>query len=206
MNFPDLLGHWGYPAIFVVVMLGNLGVPLPEESVLILAGCLVWDGQLRLVPALAVGILSAIAGDNLGYWAAREYGRPVLERYGHWILLTPERLDKAVCLVKRYGASAVFVARFAPGLRFLAGPVAGATRLAPLPFLVANVSGAVVYVPLMVGAGYTVGYGFAAQLAALERAVGEVGHLVLALAALGALVVFGRRAWQHRQAQPGGDP
>jgi membrane protein DedA with SNARE-associated domain len=206
VSVSDLLGHWGYPAIFVVVMLGNLGVPVPEESVLLLAGYLVWDGQLRLLPALCVGILSAVAGDNLGYWAARAYGRRAVTRYGHWILRTPERLDRVVRLVARYGAPAVFAARFVPGLRFLAGPVAGAIGLPPLPFVAANVAGAVLYVPLILGTGYALGYGVAGPLAPLGRAAGSAEHLVLALAALGALALLGRRSWHRRRAQPGRIP
>ena len=88
-----LLQHWGYFAIFAVVILGNMGLPFPEETVLVLAGYLVWDGQLRLPIVLGVGIFSAVLGDNLGYWMGRGFGRRAIERYGHWIFVTPERLD-----------------------------------------------------------------------------------------------------------------
>ena len=79
-----LIKHWGYLAIFVFVVLGNLGVPVPEESILVLAGYLVWQGDLRLPLVLLVGMLSAIAGDNLGYWLGRRYGQAAIARYGRW--------------------------------------------------------------------------------------------------------------------------
>src|SRR5574341_1666084 len=63
----ELIGHWGYSAIFLAVVLGNVGMPVPEEAILALAGYLVWRGKLRLPLVLAVGIASAAAGDNLGY-------------------------------------------------------------------------------------------------------------------------------------------
>jgi len=75
---PDLrplIEHWGYVAIFVFVILGNLGIPVPEESILVMAGYLVWQGELRLPLVLLVGIFSAISGDNLGYWIGRRYGQ-----------------------------------------------------------------------------------------------------------------------------------
>jgi len=124
-----LIEHWGYLAIFVFVLLGNLGVPVPEESILVLAGYLVWQGDLRLPLVLLVGILSAVAGDNLGYWIGRRYGQAAITRYGRWVLLTPARLDATRRFVTRYGAVGVFAARFIAGLRFLAGPVAGSTGL-----------------------------------------------------------------------------
>ena len=80
-DLTQLLGHWGYVALFVIVVLGNVGVPLPEETVLALAGYLVWRGDMRLPVVLVVGVVSAVAGDNLGYWVGRRFGRNALPRY-----------------------------------------------------------------------------------------------------------------------------
>ena len=189
-----LIEHWGYLAIFVFVLLGNLGVPVPEESILVLAGYLVWQGDLRLPLVLLVGVLSAIAGDNLGYWIGRRYGQAAIARYGRWVLLTPARLDATRRFVTRYGAFGVFAARFIAGLRFLAGPVAGSTGLPPLAFVAANALGAVVYVPTMVAAGYGVAYGLGEYLKRFEHVVGRVEHVVLLGAILGTIAWLGWRA------------
>ena len=189
-----LIEHWGYVAICVCVILGNLGLPVPEESILVLAGYLVWQGELRLPLVLLVGILSAIAGDNLGYWLGRRYGQAAIARYGRWAGLTPARLDATRRVVTRYGAVGVVAARFLPGLRFLAGPVAGSTGLPPLTFVAANTLGALLYVPTMVAAGYGVAYGLGEYLNRVERVVGRIEHVVLVGAILGALAVLGWRA------------
>lgn len=189
----QLIGHWGYPAIFLFVILGNLGLPVPEESILVLAGYLVWQGDLRLAMVLAVGIVSAVAGDNLGYWIGRRYGQEAIERYGHWVLLTPERLGTARRFVTRYGSFGVFAARFIAGLRFMAGPLAGATGLRPLAFVSANALGAILYVPSMVGAGYAIGMGLSDYVKRFERAVGKFEHVVLIAAILLTLALLGRR-------------
>ena len=194
---PDLghlIEHWGYLAIVVFVILGNLGVPVPEESILVLAGYLVWQGDLRLPLILLVGILSAIVGDNLGYWIGRRYGQEAIARYGRWVLLTPARLEATRRFVTRYGAFGVFAARFIVGLRFMAGPLAGSTGLPPLAFVAANVLGAVVYVPTMVAAGYGVAYGLGDYLKRFERIVGKVEHVVLIGAIIGTLAFLGWRA------------
>jgi membrane protein DedA with SNARE-associated domain len=193
-DLSQLIGHWGYVAIFVLVILGNMGVPLPEETVLLLAGYLVWQGALRLPIVLGIGILSAVVGDNIGYQIGRHYGQAAIERYGLWVLGSVRRLECMRGFVTRYGSLGVFVARFLPGIRFMAGPLAGATGLRPLPFLVANVVGAALYVPLSVALGYAVGYGLGDYVNRLERVAGELARLVLAVAILAALALMGWRA------------
>ncbi len=182
---PDMagaIGHWGYLAIFLFVILGNTGAPVPEEAVLALAGYLVWQGELRLPFVLAVGIASATIGDSLGYWLGRRFGRAAIERYGHWVLGGPARIERIERFVTRYGPLGVFVARFLPGLRFMAGPLAGALDLRFARFLVANLLGAAAYVPVMIGVGYTVGLGFGVYVERLRHLVGSLEPTVLAVA------------------------
>ena len=162
-SMPDLtqlLGHWGYAALFVVVVLGNVGLPLPEETVLALAGYLVWRGDMRLPVVLVVGVVSAVAGDNLGYWVGHRFGR------------------KRAASVRMLGAGAPRAAVDDGGLHRAARPlrsvrrpfhsrasgswrahsraVSGcASRDSSSPMC----SGPLVYVPTVVGAGYAIGYG-----------------------------------------------
>jgi membrane protein DedA with SNARE-associated domain len=171
-----LVGQWGYAAIFAAVVLGNLGLPVPEESVLVLAGYAVWRGDLAWTAVLVVGVVGAVAGDNLGYWLGRHYGRAVLERHGRWVGLPPTRVRALAAAVTRYGGAAVLVARFVAGFRFLAGPLAGATGMRPAIFVVANVLGALLFVPAAVGLGYAVGYGLGP---AIEPLVGRAESLVV---------------------------
>jgi membrane protein DedA with SNARE-associated domain len=195
MNDPGwLLNNWGYIAIFAVVILGNMGLPIPEETILILAGYLVWEGQLRLPLVLVVGVVSAILGDNLGYWLGHKFGRRTVERYERWIFVTPARLDAVQRIVARYGPLAVFAARFLPGLRCLAGPVAGITGVRPLPFIVANVLGASLYVPAAVGIGYAIGLGWGEYVARWEKAAWQLEHVVLIFAVCVTLILLAWRA------------
>lgn len=180
-----VIAQWGYLAIFAFVVLGNLGVPIPENSVLWLAGFFVWKGRLSLPFVLLAGIVAAVAGDNLGYWIGRRYGQRAVERHGRTIRLTPERLDRMRRFVHRYGPVGVFLARFVIGLRFMAGPLAGSLGLPPLPFLLANVLGALVYVPLTVGEGYAVGYGYRRYVRGFLLGADKLEHVLL----LGAIVL-----------------
>ncbi len=189
-----LIAHWGYAAIFLIVVLGNVGVPVPEETALIVAGYLVWQGRFKLPLVLAVGIVSAVAGDNMGYWLGRRYGRGVVDRLAGWGQVGSERLEAMQSVVARYGPLGVFVGRFLPGLRFLAGPLAGATGLGFRPFFVANVLGAALFVPYGVGLGYAIGYGLGAYVGRLRLAE----RLVLLGLIIGAAALVAWRLWRSR--------
>ena len=180
-DFIHLVRDWGYPGIFLVVILGNIGLPVPEETVLALAGYLVWAGQLRVLPVLIVAILSAVAGDTLGYWLGRNYGRTVVDRFAQ----NRGRVAAAERFIGRYGVLAVAAARFVGGVRFLAGPLAGAMGLPFRSFLFGNFLGAVLFVPYAVGMGYAIGYGLGPYVARVQHALGTVGMA----AVIGALVL-----------------
>ena len=182
------VGHWGYLAVFVAILLGNVGFPVPEESIILLSGYLAWRGTFSLPGAIAVGIASAIVGDNLGYWIGREGGRPLLLRYGRYILLSPRQLQRAEEFFARRGRWAVFLGRFIAGMRFLAGPLAGISRMPFWEFFAYNAAGALVYVTAVILVGYAAGPHLHAVLRTLERAE----HFV----ALGAALLVAGLAWR----------
>ena len=190
----EFVAHWGYLAIVVIVVLGNVGLPVPEESALLAGGYLVWRGDLMWSGVLTVGVVSAVAGDNVGYWIGRRYGPRGLERLRRLVGITSQQLQSMRALMVRWGPLGVFVARFIPGLRFLAGPLAGTVGLPFTAFLTANVLGAVVYVPVIVAAGYAVGYGAGPHVERVLRTFGPVEYVVLTVAVVAAGTVFLWRA------------
>jgi membrane protein DedA with SNARE-associated domain len=189
-----LVAHWGYLAVFVIVVLGNVGLPVPEETALLAAGYLVWRGDLRLSLVLTVGIVSAVVGDNLGYWIGRRWGQGAVERFRRLIGIPSQRFASMRGVIVRWGPLGVFVARFVAGLRFLAGPLAGACGLPFTAFICANVLGAIVYVPAAVGAGYAIGSGLGLYVERLLR-LGKIEYwaLIAAVLVVGALFVW--RTW-----------
>jgi len=197
---PDLipfLEHWRYPAIFAAVILGNVGLPIPEETVLALGGFLAHRGEMHLPTVIAVGVLAAIVGDNVGYWLGHRYGRGSLERYSRYVWVSADHLARVSAFMARYGGLAVFAARFVPGVRCLAGPVGGAMGMSPRTFLVANTLGALVYVPYAVGLGYAVSYGVGHVI---ERLVGRAEPVVVAVIALLTLAFVARRLLERTSA------
>jgi membrane protein DedA with SNARE-associated domain len=193
-----VLASWGYLALFLGVLLGNVGLPLPESCLLWVAGALVWQGRFSLPIVLAAGVAAAVVGDNGGYWIGRRYGHRLLARHGRRLGLTERRIAAVRSLLVRHGPLGVFGARFVTGLRFLAGPVAGLMGLAPRRFLLANVLGALVYVPLTVGEGYAAGYGLGAFVHRLHRGVASLELAAVCAVLLGVALVLGWRILRGR--------
>jgi membrane protein DedA with SNARE-associated domain len=113
----ELIGRYGYLVVFFGVMLESAGVPLPGETILLASGALAHRGVLSFGDALVFGILGAVVGDQIGYWAGRLGGRPFLLRWGRYVRITPGRLGHAEAFFARHGGRAVFLARFVAGLR-----------------------------------------------------------------------------------------
>ena len=204
MDPTELLAHWGYLALFLLVILGNIGLPVPEETILVLAGYMCWRGELHIVIVLVIGIVSAVGGDNVGYWLGHKYGKVTLERHASWLLGHPDRLAMMQDFVAKRGALAVFIARFVPGLRFMAGPLAGALGMPVTTFFAANLLGAVTYVPVVVGLGYGLGYGIGEYVERLRRLGTDVEQVVLIAALVFFSALLARRLLRARRRRGSG--
>lgn len=176
--------HYGYWAIAVALLLENTGIPVPGETVLLLASFLAYsEHSLQLSWIIIVGTIAATLGDNLGYAIGFRGGRPLLERYRELLGLRPAGLERGDRLFAQYGTVAVFFARFIFGLRILAGPLAGVLRMPWKKFLLFNFLGALLWVAVIASVGYLFGRNWARLAQGLKWFDITVAVLVL-LAAL----------------------
>ena len=153
----DLLATWGYLGIFTAVFVGNLGIPVPEETVMLAAGFFAGQRLLDLRLVYVVVILSAVIGDCCGYVIGRTGGQRVLARLAVMFPFMRTRYERLQLFFQTHGSKAVFMARFIAGVRFMAGPMAGACGMPFFQFLGWNVLGAIVWCSLVVTVGYLVG-------------------------------------------------
>jgi membrane protein DedA with SNARE-associated domain len=151
------LNHYGYLAVVALVLLEDFGVPVPGETTLILAAVYAGAGRLNVVLVGVLAFLAAVAGDNIGFAIGHFGGRRLVERYGRYVLLTPERLDKATRFFQRHGGKVVIVARFIEGLRQANGIIAGITGMHWARFLAFNALGAALWVAVWTSVGYLSG-------------------------------------------------
>ena len=148
------LDSYGYLAVAGLVLLEDFGVPVPGETMLILGAVYAGTGRLSLPLVAGLGFLGAVAGDNLGFAIGHFGGRRLVERYGHYIFLTPERLDKTTRFFDRQGGKIIVVARFVEGLRQANGIIAGTSGMHWARFLVFNAIGAALWVLVWTSVGY----------------------------------------------------
>lgn len=139
------LHEYGLLTLFLVICFESLGVPLPGESALVSASLLAARGELSIVNVFLVVWAAAVVGDFTGYLIGRFGGRPLLERYGWLVRLTPERLHTFEGVFERRGPIIVVTARFFVLLRQLNGLIAGSMGMAWTKFLVANIIGAALW-------------------------------------------------------------
>ena len=193
-----MLDHYGYLAVAGLVMVESFGVPVPAQTLLIVAGIYAGSGKLNVALVGLLGCLAAVVGDSIGYWIGRAGGRRLVLRVGRYVLLTEERLNKAEGFFERHGGKIVAVARFIDGLRQFNGVVAGVANMAWWRFLAINALGAVLWASLWTAFGYLAGQH-------IDRIYDEARryqtYLLIALA-VGAALVLARWLWRrHRQGQ-----
>jgi membrane-associated protein len=180
----DALVHYGYWAVAAMLLLESAGLPLPGETILLLASFLAYsEHELRFPWVIVVGIAATTLGGELGFAFGRHGGRPLIERYQHVFSIRAESLARGERLFARYGAATVFLARFLFGMRVLASLLAGALHMPWRKFMLFNFLGATVWVTAMCGAGYLFG-GHWGRLADDLRRFDLVVTIVVVAAAL----------------------
>jgi membrane protein DedA with SNARE-associated domain len=196
-SLAPLLDHYGYLAIGGFVLLEDFGVPVPGETVLIAGAAYAGAGRLNVVAVGLIALAAAIVGDNIGYAIGRFGGRALVLRYGRYVLLTAERLDKAEAFFVRHGGKVVTVARFLEGLRQANGIIAGISGMPWRKFFAYNVLGAVLWVAVWASAGDLAGQHLGTIYTEFTR------YSLFVLAALGAVILafIGRHLVRRRAAR-----
>ena len=178
----EWLSAWGYLGVFICVFIGNLGVPVPEETVLLTAGFLAGRNILDLEPLYLVAIVSAVSGDCCGFLFGRTGGQRLIERLAHRFEFVRVRYERLQSFFETHGSKAVFMARFITGARFMAGPMAGAAGMPFYQFLGWNILGALVWCTLVVTVGYLLGdefYRAASMTHQMARWIGIAGFILV---------------------------
>jgi membrane protein DedA with SNARE-associated domain len=188
----EALVHYGYWAVAAVLLLENAGLPVPGETILLLASFLAYSRhELQLPWIIVVGIVATTVGGEFGFALGRQGGRPLIERYRNVFSIRAETVTRGDQLFERYGAATVFLARFIFGMRVLAALLAGALHMPWRRFVFFNFLGASVWVTAICSAGYLFGGHWSRLLDDLKRFDLVVGVVVV----LGVLWLW----WRNRR-------
>src|SRR5258705_4739018 len=189
------MAHHGYLTVAIALLLENAGLPVPGETILLLASFLAYsEHQLSLPIIIVSGVIAATIGDNIGFTIGYYGGRPLLVRYQHWFRISDSVILRGERLFERYGPPIVFVARFIFGLRVVAGPLAGVLGMNWAQFALYNFLGAALWVTGIASVGYL----SCSQWGKVLSVMGRANVVIFAVAVLVALVVWWRRGRAER--------
>lgn len=170
----EIAQQYGYWAVFGGILLENLGIPLPGETVTLIGGFLAGSGQLNYWLVLGSAILGAVIGGTCGYWIGRFAGWPFLLKLSRLLRIPEHRVEESKTKFSENAAKAVFFGRFIALLRVLAGLLAGIAEMPFGKFFLYNLAGAVVWASVMVTLSFFLG-----QFVSLEELVGLAGQFTI---------------------------
>ena len=156
----ETIATYGYFAIFAIVAMESAGIPMPGETVLVTGAVLAGEGTLKIYGVIGAAAAGAIVGDNCGYWVGREFGFPLVYRYGRYVRLDERRLKLGQYLFLKHGGKIVFFGRFVAVLRAFAAFLAGVNRFKWEEFFLYNAAGGIVWASIFGAGGFWLGRAF----------------------------------------------
>ncbi len=184
MSIDDLISSYGYYAVFVIVGLESIGIPLPGETALIAAATYAaTSGNINIWVVFAAAAAGAIIGDNIGYWIGNKGGYKLARKYGPKIRLDERKLKVGRYVFDKHGGKVVFFGRFVSVLRTFAAFLAGTMRMSWSKFLLYNALGGVVW-----AAVYS--FGFFAAGNTLKKLSGTLHYVAIGGAVLVVVIMF----------------
>ncbi|MCQ4319479.1 DedA family protein [Stutzerimonas stutzeri] len=154
----EIVSALGYVGVFLLMLLENIFPPIPSELIMPLAGFVAARGDLNFIAVILVGTAGSVVGALPWYYAGATLGQKRMKhfaaRWGPWLTLSPEDVDKASDWFDRHGKSAVFFGRLIPTVRTLISVPAGIAGMSMTKFLIYSTLGSLIWTALLALAGY----------------------------------------------------
>lgn len=176
--FFGLIAQYGYLAVFVLLMLGVVGLPVPDETLLMFAGYLTFQQKLAVAPVMVAAFLGSVSGISVSYGLGRTVGHYLATSLGPRFGMGAAQLETVRAWYARWGKYALLIGYFVPGVRHLTAFVAGSSRLLPAVFAVFAYTGALLWSASFLTVGYVLGEEWSRLSAPIHR-------VLVMLAALG---------------------
>lgn len=153
----DTIGSMGYPGIFLLMAMESSIIPVPSELVMPPAGYLAFLGRMNMAAAILCGTLGSLVGAYANYFASHYLGRPLIIRYGRYVLIPPEKFERVEQFFLRHGEISTFIGRLLPVVRHLISIPAGLSGMNHLRFSLYTLLGAGIWCTILTGIGYVIG-------------------------------------------------
>ena len=195
----NTMNSLGYLGIGLLMFLENLFPPIPSELIMPLAGYTATfpNTKIQVIPAIIVGVIGTIIGAIPWYYAGLLLGQQRLQlladRYGKWIGVSGEDIDKSVNWFQKHGAKAVLFGRLVPGIRTLISIPAGISKMPLIPFFLYSTVGTIVWVALLTYAGYFLGKNYKL----VEDYIDPISKVVVVGVLVAIASFIGYRLWKR---------
>jgi membrane protein DedA with SNARE-associated domain len=189
----EWITRYGYAGIFLLLMLGIVGLPVPDETLLTFVGYLSFKGDLALVPSMAAAFFGSSTGITLSYGIGRVAGSQVVTKLSPLLHLHPEHIANGQMWLQRWGKYTLLIAYFVPGVRHLVALLAGASNLPPQVFAPFAYCGAFLWSATFIGIGYGLGEEWHRQSPLVHLTVVILAMAILCAILIG-LLIMRRRA------------
>lgn len=180
--------QYGSIALFFLLATGIVALPVPEETLMVISGILMFHEKLSVFPTLLAAYLGVMCGITVSYLLGRTANQYLIPKYGKWVGITPIRLQKAHNWFERYGKWTLSVGYFIPGVRHFTGVVAGTAKLEYSQFALFAYTGAVFWVTTFLSIGYFFGKQWLALFDYYRRI--EIGFDWVAIAIFACLMLI----------------
>ena len=192
----QLVSQYGDIALFLLLVVGIIGLPVPDETLLTFSGYLIYKGHLHFPTTLAAAFAGSVCGITGSYLIGRTGGLYVIVKYGRYVHFTPERLEYVHGWFERVGRWGLFFGYFIPGVRHFTAIIAGTTMLEYPIFALFAYSGGLVWVSTFLTLGYFLGEEWSRMGKQIQHWGEEIAIVVVALG----LIAFGiHYYWRKRR-------
>lgn len=185
----DTIGSMGYLGIFLLMAMESSIIPVPSELVMPPAGYLAFKGKMDPWLAITAGTFGSLAGAYANYFAAQYLGRPLILKYGRYLLISPEKFQRVETFFLRHGEISTFISRMLPVVRHLISIPAGLARMNHLRFSTYTLLGAGIWCSILTWIGFLLGE--------QQERVMALSHMALTWVVVASCAIIALYVWWH---------
>lgn len=187
----DTIGAMGYPGILILMAMESSIIPVPSELVMPPAGYLAYQGKMNMPLAILCGTLGSLIGAYANYFASHYLGRPLIIKYGKYVLIPPEKFEKVERFFLRHGEISTFIGRLLPVVRHLISIPAGLSGMNHLKFSLYTLLGAGIWCTILTLIGYAIGGN--------QQLIMQYSNQALMVVLLFSIALVAAYVWYHRR-------
>lgn len=151
------IGAMGYPGVFILMAMESSLIPVPSELVMPPAGYLAHKGEMNMLLVILCGTVGSLVGAYANYFASHYLGRPLILKYGKYVLISPEKFARVETFFHKHGEISTFIGRLLPVVRHLISIPAGLAGMNHLRFSLYTLAGAGIWCTILAWIGYVIG-------------------------------------------------